>query len=513
MVNSISSKNIIKYTVSVLAVIVMLVVFGVSANAESYKAIKLDVPRVSQRPGTGDCAIASMSTVEAYCHGLPSGNYNSKAYQAVYSANGYSVSANWSKIGYQTIEGFSMKTAYDQLKTGYPIIVHRTSNHYSVVYGYDGNTSSLEMSGFMIVDVDDSYNGKSTAYQRLNGWIRGGRIDRMVVRLDGLAISSDSLKINGNHPAALHEKGNSFAIHGMVISNKNITNVTVAVKSASGNAVQTYNAAPNSTSFALSKASGTINIPKLAVGNYVYSVTAKDSSGASKTTSFSFKVCSGSNVPADDVKPEIKKVSYKAIVTAEVSINLRMSASIDSEKITTIPGGEVLDVTAECNGWAMVNYKGHIGWISMDYTEKYLEPAINPPILEPALPASENGKYARITSKTALKSSKKTASANVTTLSKNAIVKVLKSETDWIKVSFSGKEGYIQPSACIEGLLDVDKNGFVNSSDSLAVLESSINMKKLSSSVQKVADADGNGTVNSSDALIILQVATGEKTF
>lgn len=510
MVNSIKTGNFKKYIFSVLAVIALLIAFGVSAEAESYKAIKMDVPRISQRPGTGDCAIASMSTVEAYCHGLSAGDYNSRAYQAVYSANGYTISANWSKIGYQAIDSFSMKTVYDQLKTGYPVIVHRTSNHYSVVYGYDGNTSSLELSGFMIVDVDDSYNNKASAYMRLSDWIRYGSLDRMVIRLDGLAIPSDSLKINGNHPAALHEKGSSFAVHGMVVSNKSITSVTVAVKSASGTAVQTYNAVPNSTSFALSKASGTINISKLGVGNYVYSVTAKDSSGASKTTNFSFKVCSGSNVPADEVKPEIKKVSYKAIVTAAVSINLRMSASIDSDRITTIPGGEILDVTAECNGWAMVTYKGHVGWASMDYLEKYVEPVIN---FESALPASETTKYARITSKTYLKSSKNTSSSNVVSLSKNAIVKVLKSEKDWLKVSFSGKEGYIQPSYCLEGLLDVDKNGLVNSFDSLVVLESSINMRTLSSSVKNIADADGNGVVNSSDALIILQVATGEKSF
>ena len=212
-----SIKKMMKFVLSFAATLVILFAVGISASAaESYPEIRLNVPRISQQVGHGDCAIASLATVEAYCHGLPSGNSDSVAYQAVYSANGYSVSATWSKLGYKTIEGFDMKTAYNQLKTGYPIIVRRSSPHYSVVYGYDGNTSKLELSGFLIVDVDDSYNS-STAYMRLDKWVRGS-LDRMVVRQNGLAISTSGLKITNNHPAQNTAKGESFTAYGTVVS-------------------------------------------------------------------------------------------------------------------------------------------------------------------------------------------------------------------------------------------------------------------------------------------------------
>ena len=204
-----STKKMIKLLLAFAATVVIFFAMSLSASAASYPTVKLDVPRVSQCPGRGDCAIASMATVEAYCHGLPAGNHNSKAYQAIYSANGYSVSAMWSKLGYKTVDGFSMTTVYNQLKTGYPVIVHRTSQHYSVIYGYDGSSSSLELSGFLVVDVDDSYNS-STAYFRLDSWKRGGSLDRMVIRQNGLAISTDGVNITTNHPAQQTVKGESF---------------------------------------------------------------------------------------------------------------------------------------------------------------------------------------------------------------------------------------------------------------------------------------------------------------
>lgn len=510
MVNSKSSKKIIKHFISLIAVIVMVFALAVSANAESYRAVKLNIPRISQRPNTGDCAIASMSTVEAYFHGLPSGNYNSTAYQAVYSANGYSIGANWSAIGYKTIEYFSMQEAYNQLKTGTPIIVHRTSNHYSVVYGYDGSTSSLQLSGFMIVDVDDSYNNSSSAYMRLDRWKGGYSLDRMVVRVDGLTIKTGALKINGNHPAAYHEKGSSFTPHGKVISNYNITGVSVAIKSSAGNNIYSYSAAPNATSFALSKASSNIKVANLDTGNYTYYVYAKDSSGAQKTYSYSFKVVSGSYVPADDVTPQIKTVSYKAVVTADPCLNMRKGTGINYDIITTISKNEIVDVTAECNGWATVKYKGYVGWVSMDYLTKYVEPVIE---TKPVIQTDGKVKYGRITSKINLKKSASTSASNVVSISKNSIVTILNKEDNWLKVSFNGKNGYIQSKNCVSNVFDVDKNGTVNSVDALSVLESSVNKSSLTSAQKKRADADGNGKVNSSDSLLILQVSTGKKTF
>ena len=507
----VKTDRILKFALSVAAVIVVFLAFGISASAKTYNSIQLDVPRVSQRPGQGDCAIASMATVEAYCHNLPAGDYTSQAYQAVYSANGYSASANWSKLGYQPIDGFSMETAYNQLKTGYPIIVYRSSSHYSVIYGYDGNKNYLEKSGFKVVDVDDSYNS-TTAYVRLDSWQRSYSLTRMVVRLDGLDIPHDEIKYTGNHPASTHIKGDSFTARGMVISGSKLTSVTVAVKSSNGKTVQTYSASPDSKSFAVSKANGTLDFTKLSVGSYYFSVSAKDSSGASKNFNFDFKVALEGSVPVINDEPTVKKVSYTAVVKADPSLNLRMNPGVDSTKITSVPYGEKVSVTAESSiGWAMVTYKNYVGWVSMQYIEKYVEPIIDPTPVEPT--PVESVRYARCTTATSLKSTTFIFSSNVVSIPKNAIMRIIGVENGWLQVKYSGKTGYLSLNVCVVDMFDVDFNGAINSTDALLVLETATGKKKLSDAEKKVADSDGNGTVNSADALAILQISTGAKTY
>ena len=509
MVKNVSSKRIISFALSVITVIAVFMSFGMSASAETYNKIKYDVPRISQRPNTGDCAIASMATVEAYCYGLPSGDYNSEAYKAVYSTNGYSISAMWSTLGYEPVEYFDEQIAYNQLKTGYPVIVHRSSSHYSVIYGYDGSTTKLELSGFLICDVDDSYSNTS-ALKRLDSWKGGYSLDRMIIRKGGLALTSKSLTITGNHPAANHEKGAKFTPDGMIVSKNTVTDVSVTVKSSTGNAVQTFTAKPNAKSFRYDSLKG-IDISTLGVGNYVYSVSAKDSSGAKKTSDFSFKVVSKGYTPPDD-KPVIKKVSYKAVVTADPSLNLRNSASIDSAILKSIPKGEVLNITAECNDWAMTTYKGYSGWVSMKYLGKYVEPVIDP-VINPTDPITMSVKYGRVTSSTSIKGSKSLLGSNVCSVAKNDVLRIASADGSWLKVSFKGKEGYLPEMFCVVGLFDVDLNSSINSADALCVLEHTIGKKKLSGTVFKVADTNGDGKVNSLDALAVLQVAVGEKTY
>lgn len=505
------SNKILKFALSVIAMIVVFFAFGMSASAKTYNSVELNVPRISQRPGTGDCAIASMATVEAYFHKLPSGDYNSTAYQAVYSANGYSISANWSKIGYQPIDGFSMETAYNQLKTGTPIIVYRSSSHYSVIYGYDGSKTTLEKSGFKVVDVDDSYNS-TTAYMRLDNWQRSYSLTRMVVRLDGLNIPASGIKFTNNPPAATHIKGESFTARGMVISDSSITSVTVAVKTSTGKSVQTYSASPNSTSFAISKANDTLDFTKLSVGSYYYTIIAKNSKGDAKTYNFDFTVALEGSVPVIKDEPTVKKVSYTAVVKADPSLNLRKDANIDAAKITNIPMGEKISVTAESsNGWAMVSYKNYVGWVSMQYIERYVEPVINPTPVEPVV--IEKARYARTTTATSLKSTTFIFSSNVISVPQNAILRIIALESGWLKVKYNNKTGYISLNVCVVDMFDINLDGAINSFDSLLALQAATGEKKLTAAQVKVADANGDGTVNSSDALTILQVSTGSKSF
>ncbi|MBR3835646.1 MAG: SH3 domain-containing protein [Clostridia bacterium] len=509
MAKPISTRKLVMLMLSLASVIVIFFAMSLSASAASYSTIKLDVPRISQRPSTGDCAIASMATIEAYCHGLPSGNYNSKAYQAVYSANGNSISASWSKLGYKTIEGFNKTTVYNQLKRGYPVIVHRTSQHYSVIYGYDGSTSKLELSGFLVVDVDDSYNSK-TAYFRLDSWVRGS-LDRMVVRLDGLAISSDELKITNNHPPKEMAKGEDFTVYGMVVSDSELTKVSVSVNNAAGAQKQSYSVDPKGKSFALSAANGDIDLSSLASGSYVYWITAKDASGSSKSYKFNFTIDSKSYV---EPSVDIKEVSYTAIVKADPSLNMRKGAGMEYAVIESIPYGTKISVTGECDGWARVSYSGKVGWVSLSYIEKTADkPDINPNPSKPSVPDSFASYYARVSTAGALREKAFVFSATVISVPKNAVVKVIGESNGWVKFAYNGKVGWFRKNSCVVNLGDVDANGAVNSVDALAVLQTATGTKTLTSKQKEVADFNGDGSVNSIDALTVLQVTTGKLKF
>lgn len=503
MAKPISTKKVTKILLSLAVTVVIFFAVSLSASAASYPTIKLNVPRISQQVGRGDCAIASMATVEAYCHGLPSGDSNSVAYQAVYAANGFSVSAMWSKLGYSTIEGFSMTTAYNQLKTGYPIIVHRSSQHYSVIYGYDGNSASLELSGFLVVDVDDSYNS-STAYFRLDKWKRSGSLDRMVIRQNGLAISTKGVKITSNHPAKDMVKGEGFTPYGVVVSDSKLTSVKVTVSNAAGAVKQSYSVNPNATSCSLSNAKSSINLSSLPTGNYTYSVTAKSASGASDSYSFSFTV---GNPPAQNVS--IKEVSYKAVVKADPSLNIRQGAGLEYDKIGQIPYGTKIEVTAECNGWARVTYSGKTGWVSMEYIEKSVE---TPDVGNPgssSVPDTFVSYLARLKSQTPMKEKANVFASSLTNVPKNTVVKVIGESNGWIKFAYKGLVGWVRASACVVNLGDVDSNKTVNSADALDILKHATGSKPLDAKKEDVADYDGDGKINSFDALTVLQVATG----
>lgn len=507
MAKPISTKKMIKLLLSLVATVVIFFAVSLSASAASYPEIRLNVPRVSQCPGRGDCAIASMASVEAYCHGLPAGNHNSEAYQAVYSANGYSVVAIWSRLGYEPVDGFNMTMVYNQLKTGYPVVVHRTSQHYSVIYGYDGNSSNLELSGFLVMDVDDSYNS-STAYFRLNSWKRSGNLDRMVIRKNGLAIPTNGINITTNHPAQSTARGEFFSAYGTIVSGSNITSVTVKVTTPSGTVKQSYSATPNAKSFALSKANERIDIASLTPGSYVYSIVAKNAAGNTASRNFNFAVGVAS---AGQPSIEILEVSYRAVVTAEPYLNMRRGAGIEYEKITEIPEGEIVNVTGECNGWARVAYDGKTGWVSKDYITEYTSaPDTDNSVSNPTTPSIFASYYARTKNAVSLKESASVFSTTLVAVPKNTIVKVIGESNGWIKFAFGGKVGWIRATSTIQHLGDPDGNGSVNSADSLLILRFSTGNYTFSQEQKNVSDFNGDGSVNSADALKILQVVTGE---
>lgn len=62
------------------------------------------------------------------------------------------------------------------------------------------------------------------------------------------------------------------------------------------------------------------------------------------------------------------------IKTSGSVLNMRMSAESDSGIVGKLPNGTVVEVTDSVPGWAYVNYKNTMGWVSSDFLIEYVEP-------------------------------------------------------------------------------------------------------------------------------------------
>ena len=518
-------RKLISFAISIVVAVAGMFAMSIFSNAAAYNSVVLDVPRISQRPNTGDCAIASIASVEAYFHGLKSGDYTSEAYKTVYSANGNSISANWSAIGYKKVSGCDLETVYKQLVTGYPVIVHRTSSHYSVIYGYKGSSTSLELSGFLIFDVDDSYSDSSSK-KNLSEWKRSYTLDHIVLRTDGIAKTPSSLKIEGNHPAPYHIKGETQSVYGRVLSPKTITSVSVNIKDSSGAVAQgsSYSANPNSGNFAISSVDSKMAFSKLPTGSYTYNISAKDSSGKTAAYSFSFKVVSSKSAIPDgaytsngsfvsgtdngensDSEAETVTVSYKAIVDADIGLNLRSGAGTQNSVLITIPNGTELSITAEKGNWAKTTYSGKSGWVSKTYIKKVVNDA----------PADDDvslikGDLLLFTSLNApMKESNTMYSDTLAIIPTSTLLRANSVDGIWYNVTYAGKTGWIHSVYCVDSVGDVNDDGMVDSQDALMILRYSVNGDGFDETQERRADIDGSGSVNSTDALMILRISLG----
>lgn len=127
--------------------------FGINAEAAGYDAVMLNVPWFSQYE-KNYCGISSISMVEAYVKGYPSNDMT--VYNAVKSANDGKAGLVYKKVGYNYYWNYSLQDIYDNLKKGNPVIVRREGgglNHWSVIVGYNGSTSKLEKSGFVVYNT------------------------------------------------------------------------------------------------------------------------------------------------------------------------------------------------------------------------------------------------------------------------------------------------------------------------------------------------------------------------
>ena len=153
-----SSKKLLALVLAFFMAALMLPLPGISpepapVQAASYDKITLNVPWYCQRR-YGDCGISSVAMVEAYVKGY--GPNNNTVYNAVWNKNNQSITlSSYANLGYSTMTN-SYANIYNELKAGRPVIVYRTgnsANHFSVIYGYNGSTTSLEAKGFLVLNT------------------------------------------------------------------------------------------------------------------------------------------------------------------------------------------------------------------------------------------------------------------------------------------------------------------------------------------------------------------------
>lgn len=187
------SKPVEKILSVLLMACTLLLSLSVTVSAEKssalYPAVSHNITQVVQKPG--GCYIASVAMCGLWnstISGAPEdAYYNIYDYNKNYVPKGKSKNlvqgATLKYIKYKQVNSnLTLSNLYVYLKKG-PVIVGETCNkgtHYAIVYAYTGNSSSLNASGFQIMDTkitayrlsDETKlttNGKTT----LDKWIKG----------------------------------------------------------------------------------------------------------------------------------------------------------------------------------------------------------------------------------------------------------------------------------------------------------------------------------------------------
>lgn len=134
---------------------------------------------------------------------------------------------------------------------------------------------------------------------------------------------------------------------------------------------------------------------------------------------------SGSSAPSTSTGTAVK---YK--ITAEPSLRIRQGRGTNTKKIGSIPKGKVVSVSDIQKNWGKTSYGGVTGYIYMEHTQKYTEPASTP-----------SSSY-RTTDNLRIRSGRGTNYKTLITIPKGTTLTVSEIKNNWGKVSYKGKTGY-----------------------------------------------------------------------
>ena len=151
------------------------------------------------------------------------------------------------------------------------------------------------------------------------------------------------------------------------------------------------------------------------------------------------------------------EVIEKAIVTD--AVNLRASASWSGEKIAVVSKGTWLTVLSKGSEWTKVSYNNQEGYVPTSYLN-----------YEGNLDAGKI-EYATTTDAVNLRESASWSGEKIAVISKGTELIVLSKDSEWTKVSYDGKEGYV-PTDYLNfndnsDSSNVDKNEYATTTDAV----------------------------------------------
>jgi len=317
--------------------------------------------RINQQV-SGDCAVVSMATTEAYLHGATTTEEKNLVYNALVSKNGDNDYAYWSNCGYVSHSSINWDTVYDQLSRGYPVLVHRPAvgskaQHWAVVAGYKGSTTTLEKGKFVIVDVYRGNNG--TDIYTSASWASGTSIDRMVTRKNGLALTSLSgIRMAINHPATVHPYGEGHGVYGYITSNTNLTSVQLMITNlTTGSNMYNKTVTPNAKSYLLYNLDSEVTFAKWPEGEYYYTVIAKTATGSkSYQKYFTIDATWPANAPARKLTIAFDLTGGTGTVPAQ---------TVNHGSTLTIPSAVPTKTGYTFKGWNVQRDKDNL-WFCLD---------------------------------------------------------------------------------------------------------------------------------------------------
>ncbi|MBM0066084.1 SH3 domain-containing protein [Alkalicoccobacillus gibsonii] len=133
--------------------------------------------------------------------------------------------------------------------------------------------------------------------------------------------------------------------------------------------------------------------------------------------------------------------------TTTANLNVRSEPSTSGNRLTLLPSGTKLTIISKKDGWYQIHANGIDGWVSAEFVKVNAESQPSTP--KPGNDQADPSKQTVIGSGTTtarlnLRSSNKIEATNIiTTLNQNQKVDVLEKNGSWLKVSASGKTGWV----------------------------------------------------------------------